>query len=212
MQTYNIYCNADEDRQYMKTPLDGDMHKVGPEGLDFTKPPHSLKIDEGGRIRQNDTNAGVRVDPTHLPTKIQMGGRRRKLDDVQYTLSTFFVSEKFRQVMESLEPGKHQFEKVDLLWKDGSAASDQQYYWFFVLQRLDSIDHEKTTHEFNGMSWKWIKGGKYVVSAKSVGNNVIWREMFIGFNYPHITKKFKEAMDMAGVTGIGYHTFNECGE
>jgi hypothetical protein len=41
------------------------------------------------------------------------------------------VNQKFRDVIEGLEPGKQQFEPIEVVWKDGSHAGD--YYWFFPL-------------------------------------------------------------------------------
>ncbi|RWO81344.1 MAG: hypothetical protein EOS18_11295 [Mesorhizobium sp.] len=93
------------------------------------------------------TYQGVPIDPTHLPTKKVGGGKIMPADLMMH--NSFFVSGKFREVVEKLEPGLHQFVPVELLWKDGSHAAS--YFCF--------------THAT--ASTAWIESKRRMSSAKS---------------------------------------------
>lgn len=120
--------------------------------------------------------------------------------------SIFLVSEGFRNVVEELEPGVHQFSPVELLWEDGSHAAS--FHWFYPCARVDGMDRVQTTHELDDKAQLWVPkpGGKYVVSLEQVAGHHIWFDpRLAAFNLPFVSDTFKRAMAEAGVTGIGYH-------
>ena len=69
-----------------------------------------------------------------------MGGQERQLTDLQRAHDIFLVSDRFRQVVEKLEPGVHLFAPVELVWEDGSHAAS--FFWFYPCSRVDGIDRE----------------------------------------------------------------------
>lgn len=186
--------------------LDGDFMKVGPAGFDFSEKPNAVRIDDAPMVRFNEVNTGLRTDTAYLPTRIQWGGSKRELGDVLYTRNCFIVSQRFRDVVESLEPEKHQFEPLQVLWADGSLAGN--YFWFFALQRLDSMDREHTTHKFQTVEWmkKWrpINGGKWVANLDQVGRYCIWIDPHTRVGWPWVSGSFKQAMVKAGITGLRF--------
>jgi hypothetical protein len=135
-----------------------------------------------------------------------MGGKKRQLTDLQRAHDIFLVSDRFRQVVETLEPGVHLFVPVELVWEDGSHAAS--FFWFYPCSRVDGIDRERTTHEFHQEAGLWMPkaGGEFVVDLARAGGHHIWIDPRMNtFNLPFVSSAFKQAMTEAGVTGIGYH-------
>ncbi|TJV04208.1 MAG: DUF1629 domain-containing protein, partial [Mesorhizobium sp.] len=91
---------------------------------------------------------------SHPPAHEDKGGRGKIMPADLMMHNSFFVSGKFREVVEKLEPGLHQFVPVELLWKDGSHAAS--YFWFYPCNRIDGMDREQTTHEFREKSGLWM--------------------------------------------------------
>ncbi|WP_353682751.1 DUF1629 domain-containing protein [Mesorhizobium sp.] len=145
-----------------------------------------------------------RPDRSHPPAHEDKGGRGKIMPADLMMHNSFFVSGKFREVVEKLEPGLHQFVPVELLWKDGSHAAS--YFWFYPCNRIDGMDREQTTHEFREKSGLWMNrpGGSYVVNLQRVGGRNVWIDpRMSGFDLPFVSETFKLAMSEAGVRGIG---------
>ena len=204
MPVYTIYNDTGEEGISGSDMLDGDMDKVQAAGYEFVAPTYSVRLEDRTYIDNFSKTQGVRNDPTYLPTKIRWGGRKRELTDLQYARNSMLVRDNFRQVVEALEPGVHQFEPVEIVWKDGTSAG--QFYWFYPCARLDSMDREHTTHVmYREREWERAPGGKFVVSLKQVGGHHVWFDKRAMWHFPYVSAAFKQAMAEAGVKGIGYH-------
>jgi hypothetical protein len=204
MPVYQIYNDTGEEGISGSDMLDGDIGKVQPEGYEFAAPTYSVILSDGTIIRKGSITVGLRIDPTFLPTKIRWGGRKRELTDLQYARGSMLVRDNFRQVVESLEPGLHQFEPVDIIWKDGASAG--QFFWFYPCARLDGMDRELTTHTLHRERvWDEVSGGKYVICLKQVSGHHVWFDKRAMWHFPFVSDEFKEAMTHAGVNGIGYY-------
>lgn len=195
-------------------PLDGNIFKVGPADMEFGPPIDCVLMDDGTIIEKTDKNIGLKVDTQYLPTKLQASLETDRdeevsgLSDVDRAEGCYVVSEKFRQVVESLEPEKHQFVPVDLIWKDGTAGPT--YYWFFVVARIDSCDREKTTHNWNEQisRWQTKDKSKFVYSLENVTGSEIWVDKYwptTHFQNPMVTQKVKEALEKAGISGVAFY-------
>lgn len=214
MPVYTIFANTGEEYRQGTKPLDGDTKKVYPVGFEFD-PNSNDPSAAGNLIRQPDrtyvqkisTYQGVPVDLTHLPTKVEIGGPKRILTDLLRSNSIFMVSDRFRSVIEGLEPGRHQFAPVELVWADGSHAAD--FFWFYPCARVDGMDREKTTHELHReREWKRVAGGEYVVSLNQVGAHHVWVEARLTSGSVFVSEIFRRAASRAGVTGVGYNEFS----
>ena len=204
MPVYTIYNDTGEEGISGYELLDGDMDKVRPQGYEFVAPTYSVILDDGTIIRKGRMSTGLRNDPTHLTTKILWKGRKRQLTDLQRAHSSLLVRDNFRKVVEALEPGVHQFEPVEIVWRDGSSAG--QFFWFYPCTRLDGMDREHTTHTLHRERvWDEVSGGKYVVSLKRIGSHHVWFDKRAMWHLPYVSAAFKQAMAEAGVNGIGYH-------
>ena len=141
--------------------------------------------------------------------KESVGGGKRDLGDFQSYGNRFLVSGKMRDVIEQLEPGVHQFQPVELIWmEDDSHAAD--FFWFNPCNRVDGMDREHTTHDFNektGM-WKYVDGKKYVVSLTKTAGKHAWVDSRIFDHAVFVSENLKNAMDAAGLKGAA---FGQCG-
>nr|WP_296722382.1 DUF1629 domain-containing protein [Erythrobacter sp.] len=81
------------------------------------------------------------------------------------------VSDRFRHCVEMLEPGVHQFFRVDILWQDESFAAKR--YFMVVCNRLDAIDRGLTTMRFKGVLWEPVTGGQMKSSSTLTDVRVI---------------------------------------
>ncbi len=130
-----------------------------------------------------------------MPKKVEWGGAKRQLTDVQRAHNIFLVSEAFRNVVEQLEPNVHQIVPVELVWSDGSHAAS--FYWFYPCNRIDSMDRHHTTHELSEGSGLWMakSGNRFVVSLKQVAGRHIWIDPRMNsFDLPFVSEVFKQAM------------------
>ena len=162
MSVYTFYADPGADYGRRADPIDGDRNKVWPVGFDFHPVTHAARLEDGTSVKKSSIYQGVPVDATHLPKKVRVGGGKAPPVDV-ITHNGFIVSDKFRQVLDQLEPG-HQFAPTELVWKDGSHAAS--YFWFYPCNRIDCLDREHTTHELRGKSGLWMQkpGGHSVHS------------------------------------------------
>lgn len=127
------------------TALDGDIKKV--ELLDKSVDIGKWEI-EGPDIFQ----CGRHVVPTHLPTRLQFIGIESpqpladgsvKVPDYMPSHFGQVVSERFRDLVEKMDPGAHQFVPVTLEWPSGKVV-EEQYFWLFSGNRLFPLDFMET--------------------------------------------------------------------
>lgn len=192
---YRLFYDSQEKYSYDVKYLDGDFDKV--LTVDLTP-------DEGRKIRSFDMYAGRAVEGSHLPKKVMLEGPKRKITDY-YSAGAYLVDAKLKTVVDELEPDKHQFFPVELVWKDSSLAGER--FWFFPGNRLDTVDGEKTTKKFRNL-WPFSGEGEFVFSRSKFGNHHIWIDRFmtsmVGIL---ISDEMHDALVAAGVTGIGFNAF-----
>ncbi len=195
---YRIYPDFPDMTQYAPEFLDGDISKV--VAVDLTR-------DEVKVLPAFSRFSGRPVDTTYLPTKVNIGGPERWLMDISPN-GLYSVSEKFRNIVERLEPSVHQFVPVEFFWGDGSPAAKR--YWFFVCNRLDSVSREETTKELRNLWKASAKNGEFVFSRAQIGGHHIWQDKFMPAGYgPFISDVLYDALVDAGIEGLGIEAFRE---
>ncbi|MCV9996819.1 hypothetical protein OE766_00990 [Pararhizobium sp. YC-54] len=196
---YFLSYMSEEVYSYTCRALDGDVNKI--QAIDLTR-------DGGVRIRPGYSYYGRPLEPTHIPTKIELSGPKRPIRDI-YAAYGLIVSAKFKDVIESFEPNVHQFFPIELVWEDGSHAADR--FWFIPCNRLDTVDRAKTTFEFRNV-W-FLDGSKkeLVFSRPQLGNHHVWIDKYIVMPTPAISEALKASLDAAGITGAHYQHFPETG-
>ena len=207
MAVYTIYNDTGEEYIAGFKFLDGDMKQVLPVGFEFHPVTGGARLADGTRVKKKEFYQGVRVDPTHLPTKVMWKGKKRQLTDIQQAHDIFLVSDSLRHVVEELEPGTHLFAPVELVWEDGSHAAS--FFWFYPCVRIDGMDREHTTHELDEKAGLWVfkPGKKYVIGLKQVAGHHVWIDPRLTSGSVFVSGVVKQAMADAGVRGIGYNEF-----
>jgi hypothetical protein len=127
------------------------------------------------------------------------------------------VSERVKQLVESLEPGIHQFVPVEYLDRKGNFL--EKRYWFVVCNRIDSLDRERTTMLFvPGQGWmnpivanrlgetipphiNIKEPARLVFNLAQIGSVHLWHDKFLGSS-EFISDKMAEAFLAAGITGL----------
>lgn len=178
--------------------LDGDWRKVQP--IDASR-------DDGIPIVPTCSNQGRPLDTAFMPTRIRVNGPKRDLVDVLPGYSSLLVDQRFKDAVEALEPGVHQFFPIALEWKDGSPAGSR--YWFNPCSRIDSIDREQSTKRFRN-KWKQAGPGEFVFNRDQIGDRHVWIDKFVSGNRPFLTDTLKARLDESGTTGLLFeHHYRE---
>lgn len=87
------------------------------------------------------------------------------------------VTDNLRELIESIEPGVHQFLPLDFVRRTGGVI---QTRWFWqICNRIDSIYANRPGWVFDRVSWRHPKGDKLVFeSSKSAGFH-FWHEKHV---------------------------------
>lgn len=89
--------------------------------------------------------SAVDIEDRFWPRRARLTTERKLLPHLVGFCSFWGVSEDFRECVEDLEPGVHEFREVEVLRKDGSAF-DKRFYAINVRTMMcDVIDWERTT-------------------------------------------------------------------
>lgn len=170
---------------------------IEPAGFDFRKITfarisETMRPDVGGIGEAY--NSGFRVKADYLPKVVRIKDAAHIVDfDSDGALK--YASPRFRDLVERLEPGVHQFEPVTFVDASGQKVADM--FVFFVCQRLDTVDRAHTNMLlYDGMVWLPAKSvkrydpsivppgtdleekPKKVFSESKVGNARIWRDKY----------------------------------
>ena len=175
--------------------LDGDIRKI--EYVDTTRDRSSC----GGGFKPGDLNLGRAIKSDHLPTRIKREAKKFGIPDVVWALGMYFVNDKFKDVVERLELGVHQYFPMEMLWKDGTPA--QEMYLFNICNRLDTVDREATTAELaDGRMWL-PETGKIVFSERRIDNHHIWIDKHI-YAGTYMSDALHDALMEGSVTGLEF--------
>jgi hypothetical protein len=84
--------------------------------------------------------------PTELPSMIRTNSRKKRFHALMKPAGRWIVRDDFRQVVEGLEPGVHQFVPVSIVYdRSGEPIpSEQPYYFMNILQCFDAIGEERS--------------------------------------------------------------------
>ena len=100
--------------------------------------------------RQAGAEFGYPLDPASLPRQVMWRAREKEAPDV---LPGFVVSRRFRELVERMEGGVHQFVPVSL-HRQKKEPAVAEYYWFVVCRRIETVDPQATT-------FSWDEDGRF---------------------------------------------------
>lgn len=113
--------------------LDGDPYKI--EAVDATP-------DGGISIMRHPTISGRAIKTEFVPTKIEWQDSQ-PVPEVDQPFGILSVPDRFKEIVEQLEPGVHQFLPVEFVDVEGNHLAHR---WFFIVcNRIDSVDREHST-------------------------------------------------------------------
>ena len=127
--------------------------------------------------------------PEHYPHRVQLTQGKRIFDYNNYIPGGPAVSQRFKEAVEAIEPGVHQFFPVELLHKDGRPYGEPLYYWN-ITQAIDAIRpdlggvHEMGDPNHPGTHGWVINSGvsrhdrtKLAVDAATIAGRAAWRDV-----------------------------------
>lgn len=194
---YNLYPLDNDQFSYGSfKALDGDISAVKPV---------DMEQDGGTPIEAGGVLCGRPFENSFIPRRVKIPGPKRDFLDY-FRLWGVMVDEKFKNVVERLEPKTHQFHPMEFVWKDNSPAFNK--YWFVPCNRVDSIDRENTTWELRGKKIQmWDSFGEpnrvLVFNARQLEGKHFWIDKHIhGAQQPWVSEEAKIALEEAGITGM----------
>lgn len=162
--------------------------------------------DGGTGLQISRSFSGRRAKPDSVPKTIRWNGRRKLLD--YETTHKRTVSPRFRDLIEAIEPGVHQFVPVEFVAKDGSPLATR---WFWqVCNRLDSVHRERTNYVLDRGVWRAPNDQEHrlVFDLETIGDAKFWHDKheILG---PLIIDAVKDRLEAGGMTGIHYHHYED---
>ena len=176
--------------------LDGDISRI--EVIDQTP--------DGGLpfipIVQPAHTMGRAVKPQFVPTKMRWDDRQRHpMPDFDNGL-ILNVSTRAREVIESLEPGVHQFLPVEFFDADKKHLESR---WFLIVcNRIDGVDRNQSRMKLaNGVMWTSvdIPDPKLVFSEKQTRGVHLWCDKHLKHG-PFTSDEFADLVKQKSLTGL----------
>lgn len=167
----------------------------------------NTKPDGGTNIAIMRSYSGRRVEPDSVPKVIKWNTKRKLLDYETAFIST--VSDRFRDLIEEIEPGIHQFVPVKFIAKDGSDLATR---WFWqICNRIDGINREYTNWTLsNGRIWKPTAGQahKLVIDLEAIGAAKFWHDKHVG-SATFVSDHAKTHIEDASITGTRFRYYEQ---
>ena len=160
--------------------------------------------DDGGiGIRMSRSFSGRRAKPESVPKVIRWKSKR-KLLDYEGAYIGWSVSNRFRDLIEEIEPGVHQFEPIRFVAKDGALLEDR---WFWqICNRIDGMHAELTNMVFVVRGWSpppKPEVARPVYDLTEIGSAQFWHDKHTKGTF--VSDAAKERIDGAGITGVHFN-------
>lgn len=162
-------------------------------------------------------SGGMPVDGTNFPKWVKWSDPNgNPIPDFDQT-PMLNISDKARRIIESLEPGVHQFFPVEYQHHKGQDIGTR--YWFVICNRIDSVDREHTTFVLRkGLEWASARDlvrrgeaipdhidptapARMLFNLKAIGEKHLWVDKHLA-GQRYISDAAAEAFAAAGLTGI----------
>ncbi|MGJ4890095.1 imm11 family protein [Bradyrhizobium sp. HKCCYLRH3099] len=167
---------------YGADALDGDVDKIA-----FEEPvAYALELYRPWR----GFGGGARVSSCHMPTRLRLRGRKRKLVDFDNQFHMLLVSRRFLDLVEGLQKDIQYF-PVECIWRDGSEAG--QFYFFFTTVLRDAVNREKTNATWaptpRGGLWQPKPGEIFAFDKDRIGGMHMWVDPHMPTKGPLVTEE-----------------------
>lgn len=193
--TYQLYEKRLGDTSLDFDLLDGDLDKVENEDRSIDigiNPPRSTRAMRFGR----------RVKTEFLPTRIRPTTNQSRMPDFAIVQLAQICSAKFRDVVEALEPGVHQFVPVEVVRKNGDHIAHM--FWFVPCNRLDTMVLEllRPPVNKNGFYTGASNDARRVFSRSQIGNHHVWIDKRDNHGFMWVSDRFRDAAIEVGLIGL----------
>ncbi|MAF63850.1 hypothetical protein GR702_19275 [Novosphingobium sp. FGD1] len=140
--------------------------------------PYELLEQRGlAHVSARPTRAAIDIDDQFWPKRARLKTPRKSLPDWVGFCSFWGVSQPFRDCIDGLEPGLHEFRAVEVLRSDG-APFEVSYYAINVRRAIsDAVDWQKTD-----VPSKEYKHGRKMLGLKTLAEtrNIVMKRSAIG--------------------------------
>jgi hypothetical protein len=135
-----------------------------------------------GTVEKASWKSGNVIPPDVVPKRLRITKGKRIYDWLTVRGSGTLVSSAFKDAVEEIEPGRHQFFPVTVVEKAG-VARPESYFIFNVVGRIDAIIEEKSNLEPLGRgaidAWTYERGRgpwRCALGAAIIGGRACWIE------------------------------------
>jgi hypothetical protein len=185
--------------------LDGNSSQL--ELIDATQ-------DDGKRITGGNPLVGRAIKDKNVPTRLQRNGptlEEYPLRDVMsYWGGNLPVCKRFRDLLEEMEPGAHQFFPMDMLVNGVKVAT---YHWFVCCTRIASMSREHCYPPLDERGFlRPSPFGKHqndrlVLSSEKINGHHAWVDKFHGARF--FSNAFAERVKALNLTGASIRPVSE---
>lgn len=122
--------------------------------------------------------AGSLFDLADLPVRARQNTRHKFVPDFRQTGDIWFVSERFRDLVEELEPGLHGFHPLPHVRKDGTPV-EGRYFIFDDREPVDAIVEEASP----GVNWEPLMVHEGVFLSMTNPGQITFRRSLVGHRH-----------------------------
>jgi hypothetical protein len=135
-----------------------------------------------GAIQKASWKSGNVIPPESVPKRLRITKGKQIFDWLTVRGGGTLVSSAFKDAVEEIEPGRHQFFPVSVVDK-ADVARPESYFIFNIVGRIDSIIEEKSNLEplgrgqINAWTYEQAKGPwRCALDAAIIGGRACWIE------------------------------------
>lgn len=154
---------------------------------DYTPGTLSKPITVNGERIVSMINSGTPLDPAIVPKRFSVGVVAKSLPDIFSLKLGLGVTKTFREKVEELEPGIHQFFSIALRDKSGEVL-EERYWLLNICNRVDAVDLAKSEQPPTGKSYdshivRTHGEVKIVLRNELISGKCMWIDRRVGFAY-----------------------------
>jgi len=164
--------------------------------------------------------AGIPLDPATFPKSARWYGRKHFLADINTSGHLIYVSDRFREVIEKIEPNVHQFLPIDL--SDSKKQLLARRNAMIVCRTIDATDEKAMAAQgwvLRQGVWRlpsdlpkddpdykpYRKGGwAYIFDPTKIGSNAMWYDQrrLVRGPHPYVSADLANVLLSASLTGL----------
>jgi hypothetical protein len=163
-----------------------------------------------GTTRKASWKSGNVIPPEVVPKRLRITKGKQIFDWLTVRGGGTLVSSAFKDAVEEIEPGRHQFFPVTVVDKAGGARPER-YFIFNVVGRIDSIIEEKSNLQATGRgqidAWiyeRLVGPWRCAVDAAIIDGRACWVEHhYAGF--PFVSDRLAALLQQKQLCGFELH-------